>query len=102
MDQLALMRRANGDLFTLTLKGKEYLAFWPSLETAINYKARNPELVVFFPISVTQAFGKKNRVAFPAENMGLLLLTENSDSQFGDARKMTWEEVENRIPAPVT
>lgn len=60
MDQLSIMRRANGELFTLTLKRRKHLALWPSLKIAIHYKTRNPELLVFSPALVASAFGRKS------------------------------------------
>jgi hypothetical protein len=99
MDQLAIMRRANGELFTLTLKGQEHLALWPSLESAARFKARNPELLAFVPAWVASAFGQERLAHLQKENMGLLLLTDTGDAHFRDARKISWEELRVGLPA---
>ncbi|HET8670246.1 MAG TPA: hypothetical protein VFM05_06330 [Candidatus Saccharimonadales bacterium] len=99
MDQLSIMRRANGELFTLTLKGRKHLALWPSLKIAIHYKTRNPELLVFSPALVASAFGRKSLVALQKENLGLFLLTDTGDAHFRDGRKISWKELENILPA---
>lgn len=74
MDQLSIMRRANGELFTLTLKRRKHLALWPGLKIAIHYKTRNPELLVFSPALVASAFGRKSLATLQKENVGLLNL----------------------------
>ncbi len=99
MDQLTMMRRANGELFTLTLKGQKYLALWPSLESAVRFKARNPELLAFVPAWVASAFGQKHLAHLQEENMGLLLLTDTGDAHFRDARKISWEDLRGDLPA---
>ena len=99
MDQLSIMRRANGELFTLTRKGRKHLALWPSLKAAIHYKTRNPELLVFSPASVASAFGRKSLAALQKENVGLFLLTGTGDAHFRDGRKISWKELENILPA---
>ena len=99
MDQLSIMRRANGELFTLTLKRRKHLALWPSLKIAIHYKTRNPELLVFSPASVASAFGRKSLALLQKENVGLFLLTDTGDAHFRDGRKISWEELENILPA---
>jgi hypothetical protein len=99
MDQLSIMRRANGELFTITLKGREYLALWPSLQSAIHFKARNPELLVFLPASVASAFGQKRLAPLQKESMGLLLLTDTGDAHFRNARKISWKELNDSLPA---
>ena len=99
MDQLTIMRRANGELFTLTCKGQEQLAVWPSLDEALHYKARNPELLVFVPALVASPFGQKSLVPLRKENMGLFFLTDTGSARFRDGRKMSWQELEESLPA---
>lgn len=99
MDQLTVMRRANGQLFTLMLKGREHLALWPNLKSAIRYKARNPQLLVFIPALVASAFGQKSVLPLQKENIGLFLLIDAGDAHFRDGHKMSWEELEKSLSA---
>jgi hypothetical protein len=99
MNQLSIMRRANGELFTLTLKGREHLALWPSLESAIHYKTRNPQLLVFLPALVASAFGQKSVALLQKENLGLFLLNDTGDAHFRDGSKISWKELESILPA---
>ncbi len=99
MDQLSIMRRANGELFTLTLEGREHLALWPSLQSAIRYKVRNPELLVFLPASVTSAFGQKSLAPMQKENIGLFLFDDTGNAHFRDGETISWTELEKILPA---
>lgn len=98
MDQLSIMRRANGELFTLTLKGQKHLALWPSLKIAIHYKTRNPELLVFSPALAASVFGRKSLAPLQKENVGLFLLNDTGDAHFRDGRRISWKELENILP----
>ena len=94
MNRLSIMRRANGDLFTLMSKGQEVLAVWPSLESAIQYKARNPELTVFIPITVESPFAQKRLGPLQKKDFGLFLLADTKIALLKDGRKMRWAEME--------
>ena len=94
MDQLTVMRRANGELFTLTIKGRQHLAMWPSLESAERYKFRNPDLLVFKPASVASAFGQKSLKPLKEDGVELFLLVDAGGAHFGDGRKISWDEFE--------
>jgi hypothetical protein len=99
MDQLALMRRANGELFTLTLKGKTHLALWPNLEGAIRYKARNPDLLCFLPALASSPFGKKSLAPLQEKHMALLLFGDNGSAHFHGGRKISWQELQDSLSA---
>lgn len=99
MDQLSIMRRANGELFTLTIKGHEYLAVWPSLQSAMRYKTRNRELLVFLPASVASPFGQKSVELLRKANLGLFLLIDDGHARFRDGRKISWEELDTNLSA---
>ena len=93
------MRRANGELFTVTIKGRPHLALWPSLESAVRYKARNPELLVFIPSAVASPFGQKSLRPLREENVELFLVVDAGGAHLRDGRRLSWEELESRIPA---
>jgi hypothetical protein len=98
MDPLTIMRRADGKLFTVKVKGQEHLALWPSLESALHYKKRNPQLLIFIPASVASPFGQKSLIPLRKENMGLFLVIDAGGSHLSDGRKIGWAELENSIP----
>src|SRR6185369_4320998 len=99
LTRLTMMRRANGELFTLTLKGRAHLALWPSPQSAFHYKARNPELLIFSPALVASPFGQKSLTALQSEDIGVFLLTDTGRAHLGDGRKISWEEIKNCFPA---
>ena len=98
MDPLTIMRRADGKLFTVKVKGQEHLALWPSLQSALRYKKRNPQLLIFIAASVASPFGQKSLIPLRKENMGLFLLIDAGGSHLSDGRKISWEELETSIP----
>jgi len=100
LGQLTLMRRANGEFFTLIVKGQAHLALWPSTQSAFYYKARNPELLVFSPALLASPFGQKSLAALQREDIGLFMLTDTGRAQLGDGRKISWEEIRHCLPAP--
>jgi hypothetical protein len=93
------MRRADGELFTLSKKGKEHLALWPSLQSARRYKKRNPELLIMIPAAVASPFGQRSLKALREANMGLFLLEDGGSAHFRDGHAIGWEELETTIPA---
>src|SRR5688572_21745134 len=99
MNKLSIMRRANGELFTLKRNGREYLAVWPNLDSAIQYKARNPELLVFVPVMVDNAFVQKRLQSLKKEEFRLFLLADTRVALLKEGRKMKWEEMEQSSPA---
>jgi hypothetical protein len=98
MDLVTIMRRADGKLFTVEVKGLEHLALWPSLESAMRYKQRNPQLLIFIPASVTSPFGQKSLIPLRKANLGLFLMMDAGGSHFGDGRPINWEELDNSLP----
>jgi hypothetical protein len=102
MEPLTMMRRADGRLFTLKVKGQEHLALWPSLQSAIRYKKRNPQLLIFIPASVASPFGQKSLIPLRKENMGLFLLVDAGGAHLSDGRRISWEELESSIPVAPT
>ena len=94
MSQFTIMRRANGELFLLLVKGRKHLAVWPSLESALRYKKRNPALLVFIPAAVASPFGRKSLFPLRDENLGLYLLIDAGGAHFSDGHQITWEEIE--------
>jgi hypothetical protein len=95
MDQLTIMRRANGDLFALARKGLPHLAVWPSLQSAVHYKARNPELLVFLPALVASPFGRESLAPLREQNFGLFLLAGAGSDSLRKGRNISWQELEN-------
>jgi hypothetical protein len=94
MNQLSIMRRANGDLFTLKRRGQEHLAVWANLESAAQYKARNSELLVFSPVLVTSPYAQKRLKPLQEENFALFLLADTRVAILKEGRKMRWKEME--------
>jgi hypothetical protein len=95
MSELYVMRRANGDLFTLEAEGERCIPVWPSKEAAVRYKARNRELLVFFPVRLDRSI--LLRAAAGPQSLALprfLLLPEDSpDANLYEGRPVAIEEI---------
>jgi len=80
LGQLTMMRRANGEFFTLIVKGRAHLALWPSTQSAFYYKARNPELLVFSPALLASPFGQKSLAALQNEDIRIVHVDRRGQS----------------------
>jgi hypothetical protein len=49
MNDLFVMRRANGDLFTEEVDGRVVLPVWSGRDSVERYRERNPRLMIYFP-----------------------------------------------------
>ena len=101
MEQMTIMRRADGKLFTIEVRGQEHLALWPSLESALRYKRRNPQLLVFLPAAAASPFGKQSLLPLRKENRGVFLLIDAGGAHFGDGQAISWGELDSRLSASV-
>jgi hypothetical protein len=99
MDQFTIMRRANGELFTFEIKGRQHLAIWPNPEGALRYKDQNHELLVFVPALAASPFGEKSLAPLRKRNLELVLLTDNDSPRLRGGRTMTWKELDERPDA---
>ena len=90
-----LMKRANGDLFTLTVGGNEYVAVWPNEFAARRYKARNPELLVYLPARIDRALvERKLGRLLHEQSLRFWLLDENDPAAgFNRGRMVEWPAV---------
>jgi hypothetical protein len=99
MDQFTIMRRANGELFTLDIKGRQHLAVWPNANEALRYKAHNPELLVFVPAVAAGPFGQKSLAPLRRDNIELVLLSDIDGTHLRGGRKMSWQELDCGLSA---
>ncbi|HKP12176.1 MAG TPA: hypothetical protein VJZ91_08710, partial [Blastocatellia bacterium] len=59
-----VMRRANGDLFTVEVGGRPVIPVWSSRDAVARYRERNPELLTYVPARLDDALMR--RVAGPS------------------------------------
>lgn len=87
-----LMRRANGDLFTLAIEGKEYVAVWPDEASAIRYKERNPELLTYLPARIDRRMvERKLRPLMTVRPLRFWLLDRDDPAaEFESGRIIEW------------
>ena len=94
MSQFYLMRRANGDVFTMEIDGQLRIPVWRSEESAARYKVHNPDLIVYFPVKLGLGLLKKAAKRMGSETPALFLLDDtNPDVDFDDGRMITGEDI---------
>lgn len=99
MDELFVMRRANGDLFAEQIQGELHIPVWSSKEAVARYKARNPELMIFWPVRLDRRLIQ--RISAGAEKpAGFFLLSEDApDAYLDDGRPIAIEEIFPEVEA---
>ncbi|HEU4386926.1 MAG TPA: hypothetical protein VFV34_03950 [Blastocatellia bacterium] len=100
MGEMYVMRRANGDLLTVEVRGKRRIPVWTSEDSVTRYKAFNPELIFYWPVKLNRDVVK--RVAGKASNEPaefFLLSPKTPDAQFEDGKPVTLEDVLPEAPA---
>lgn len=92
MNEVFVMRRANGALFTEEISGKTFVPVWSSEEEVMRYRERNPELGVFLPRRFSRSLLKsvKSSSGSPAF---FLLSEEDADADLQDGRPVSLEEI---------
>ncbi|MCI0486836.1 MAG: hypothetical protein L0229_09575 [Blastocatellia bacterium] len=95
MSELFVMRRANGDLFAEQMHGRVRIPVWPSAEAVARYKARNPELMIFWPVRLDRSLMKQIKAGFGKEGRTeLFLLSEDApDAHLDDGKPVAIEEI---------
>lgn len=79
MSTYYLLRKANGDILTVEIKGKEYIAVWDSDTAVRRSKRANPELMVYVPAVVDRRLIERK---FPNPSVSFFLV----DSRDPDLR----------------
>ena len=85
MDELFVMRRANGDLFAEQIQGRLRIPVWSSAEAVARYKALNPELVFFWPVRLDRRLIKQVTVGLESdETPEFFLLSDDAPAAMLD------------------
>jgi hypothetical protein len=95
MEDLYVMRRANGDLFVEQIDGKPFIPVWPGQEAAVRFKARNPELLVFLPARLDRPLIRKIKSGLGTDGASqfFLISGEDPDAYLDEGRPVEFEEI---------
>jgi hypothetical protein len=88
MNDMFVMRRANGDVFSEEIDGKPRVPVWSSEEGLARYKERNPELLTFLPARLTRTLMAKIGSGLAGEGATFLLLDEDNPAADLDVGKL--------------
>jgi hypothetical protein len=94
MNELFVMRRANGTLYIEDIDRKLRLPIWSSREAVMRYKERNPELSVFIPQRFDRELLERLAANDTEASPDLFLLSDDDpDADLADGRPVTLEEI---------
>ena len=101
MDEMYVMRRANGDLLTVEAQGKRRIPVWTSEDSVTRYKALNPELIFYWPVKLNRDVVKRATGKAKKDETAefFLLSPKTRDAQLEDGKPVTLEEVLPEIAA---
>lgn len=71
---MLVMRRANGDLFTVAIDGQPVIPVWSSRDAAARYRERNPELLTYVPARLDDTLMKRIASRLSGEGHATFLL----------------------------
>ncbi|MFY9608303.1 MAG: hypothetical protein WAU45_06755 [Blastocatellia bacterium] len=92
MNEVFVMRRANGTLFTEEISGKPLVPIWSSEEAVLHYRERNPELGVFLPQRFSRSL-LKSLTSSSGSPEFFLLSNEDADADLQDGRPVSLDEI---------
>ena len=102
-NDLYVMRRANGDLFTEEIGGRISVPLLSTRDLVDRYKARNPELAVFFPAPLDSRMKKKMKALGLEQSAEFFLLSDDDpDAYLDKGRPIRREEIFAEVEAPAT
>lgn len=92
MNEVFVMRRANGTLFTEEIRGKPLVPIWSSEEAVLHYRERNPELGVFLPQRFSRSLLKGLKGSSGSPEF-FLLSDDDADADLEDGIPVSLEEI---------
>ena|SRR5438105_8874258 len=96
MNEMLVLRRADGELFTEEINGKQVIPLWSSAEEVARYKERNPTLITLLPTQLSGALRNKSK-SIGAKGAEFFLISEdNHDASLDDGRTVSLEEIISR------
>lgn len=95
MNELYVMRRANGDLLAVEIQGKLRIPVWSSEEAVARYRALNPELVCFWPVTLNESVADRVTRGLGSEGTTeFFLLSETApQADLEDGRPVSCQEL---------
>jgi hypothetical protein len=91
-----ILRRANGEVFTLERNGVSYIAVWADERDVRRSKSANPDLMLYVPAPVTGRFLKRR---FGDRELRFFLV-DGRDPDLKRGREITPEEILGDVSVP--
>jgi hypothetical protein len=106
MSKFYVMRGPRGQLQTVTVAGREYIAVWPDMLSALRYKTRHPELLACWTVPLDRRLYEERFLSSGGQGPSFFLMA-GSDPGLEIARGRVCEPVEierelyTEVPASV-
>ena len=89
MSTYYILRKANGDILTIDVKGKEYIAVWDSETGVRRSKRANPDLIVYLPAPLDRRLIERT---LPNLNVPFFLV-DSRDPDLQTGREISWDQL---------
>lgn len=95
VQDLYVMRRANGDLLAIEIDDALRIPIWPGRDAVARYKALNPELALFWPVKLDPTTAKRltNSPREEGTTQFLLLSTDSPGADLMAGKPVTLLEL---------
>jgi hypothetical protein len=84
-----ILRKANGDILTVDVKGKQYIPVWGSEIGVRRSKRANPDLIVYVPAPLDHRLIERK---FPNPDVPFFLV-DGRDPDLQTGREISWSEL---------
>lgn len=93
MSNFYILRRANGEVFTISINGAPYVAVWESELGVRRSKNMNPDLMVYVPVAPNRRLVERQFAGEPVK----FFLVDSSDPDLTSGREISDEEVFGQV-----
>jgi len=94
MNEIFVLRRANGELFNEQKEGKLTVPVWSSQEALDRYRERNPELMTFLSTPLTRALINRLESGLGGRTIEFFLLAEDDpNAELDDGKPISLEQI---------
>jgi hypothetical protein len=96
MSNFYILRRANGEVFTISINGEAHLAVWDSELGIRRSKNLNPDLIVYVPVPLERRLINKHFAGEPIK----FFLVDGTEPDLTSGREISEDELFGQAEVP--